>query len=266
MSEAQPAESATAVYNPATQDAVGADSGQKSAAALPSGDAPVQPTDVDTDSVVSKVESAAPTTPDSHMAGDKAEPEPQNKSELTSSVSDKPAAKGTPESASDTSTASPAKPSVESTPASTTSAEKVPVSEAKPDSSSPEPAPAPAAPAADAAPADAAPPAPADAAPAPDAAPAARSDPGQDDSGCDTEPEPEGGPTAPASMAERSGPEMADVEQLARSVVTDTLQKAKQEASMQRQLDNRRQDPDTDEDGWLDIVGNGQLKKRVRDV
>lgn len=64
-------------------------------------------------------------------------------------------------------------------------------------------------------------------------------------------------------MAERLGPQMADVEQLARSVVTDTLEKAKQEASMQRALENQKKDPDADEDGWLDVVGNGQLKKKV---
>ncbi|XP_037079680.1 peptidyl-prolyl cis-trans isomerase FKBP8-like [Pollicipes pollicipes] len=64
-------------------------------------------------------------------------------------------------------------------------------------------------------------------------------------------------------MAERRGPAMADVEQLARSVVSDTIERAKSDAKLQRELDARRRDPESDDDGWLDIVGNGQLKKKV---
>jgi len=65
-------------------------------------------------------------------------------------------------------------------------------------------------------------------------------------------------------MQESRGPGLADVEQLARSVVSDTLARAKQDAQLQRHLDHSSRDPDTDDDGWLDIVGNGQLKKKVQ--
>lgn len=78
-----------------------------------------------------------------------------------------------------------------------------------------------------------------------------------DDSGCEVEPEPA------TPMSQPIGPEMTDVEQLARSVVSDTLERAKQDAKLQRDLEYSERDPDTDELGWLDIVGNGQLKKKV---
>ncbi|XP_043203784.1 peptidyl-prolyl cis-trans isomerase FKBP8-like isoform X4 [Amphibalanus amphitrite] len=271
MSEAQTAGDAVQANSSPSplQDGLSTESTPESAVQS-SGDAPTQSAEKDTKPVASEVE-PVPVSLASHMAGDKAEPaQLQEKPDLPSGGSSEP------QPNSDSSTAngsvdSPCKatqdkPSSEPT-ESPTPAELSSVPSEKSDSSHSADAASP--PAAVAPPAEAPAEAPGEAPAEPPAAPPAEppaappADSGQDDSGCDTEPEPERQSSAPASMAERRGPEMADVEKLARSVVSDTLEKAKQEASLQRSLDNRRQDPDTDDDGWLDIVGNGQLKKKV---
>lgn len=47
------------------------------------------------------------------------------------------------------------------------------------------------------------------------------------------------------------------------SAVAATLQQARDNVAAQRELELSTEDPRTNPDGWLDVVGNGQLKKKV---